>query len=275
MTITTGVLTQDLRMIVTFNPISIDEDTPLSSLLEQVYSSGIHHWPVVDQENHVIGIVSDTDVVKAGMACLSVDSKHSLTEPVSAFMSDQVLTVDQAACPMSTLKLMLEKRINSLPVVQNNQLQAIVTTSDYIRDYYLINQNGDTEIIASYLDRTPVLVDASQALETARVNCLSEGSDYAVVMQGNCPLGVISKRDINHYLCRGIAHSFFEEDIDSEQQVAAVLRESKMLLPTDHLADAAQIMCDYRLHAVAIVNHQHEFVGIITQDHLLQQILDS
>ncbi|MGY8770705.1 MAG: CBS domain-containing protein [Pirellulales bacterium] len=164
MTSATRTLSEDLRMIVTYNPISIDEDTPLSILLEQVYSSGIHRWPVVDKKHQVIGVVSDTDVVNAGMACLSMDSGLKTTEPVCTFMSNHVLTVDQDVSSLVALRLMVENQVNLLPVVQNNKLQAMVTTTDFIRDYYLTNQNGNTEKIALHLDQTPVQADASMTL---------------------------------------------------------------------------------------------------------------
>ncbi|MGY8770706.1 MAG: CBS domain-containing protein [Pirellulales bacterium] len=109
----------------------------------------------------------------------------------------------------------------------------------------------------------------------ARSICVSEKSEYAVVMQGKCPLGVISSRNMSYFVCHNLVRSIFEDTKEVEHLIVAVLRDNKMLLPSDHLSEAAQVMCDYHLHAVAIANHQHELVGIITQDHLLEHILDS
>ncbi|WP_339064041.1 CBS domain-containing protein [Tepidibacillus marianensis] len=80
--------------------------------------------PVVDGQN-VVGMITDRDLVLRGYA-----QKQSGSAPIESLMSVDVvvgtpdMSVDEAA------KLMAEKQIRRLPVVENGKLVGIVSIGD-------------------------------------------------------------------------------------------------------------------------------------------------
>ena len=87
----------------------------------------IRHLPVVDERGHLVGIVSDRDVL------LSLGTSESNNVYLRDIMSRDVETISEDATAASALEVMLEKRIGSLPVVgDEGQLLGVVTETDFL-----------------------------------------------------------------------------------------------------------------------------------------------
>lgn len=87
----------------------------------------IRHLPVVDDRGHLVGIVSDRDVL------LSMGTATTNNVYLRDIMSRDVETISEDATAASALEIMLEKRIGSLPVVgDEGQLLGVVTETDFL-----------------------------------------------------------------------------------------------------------------------------------------------
>ncbi|RKD26023.1 CBS domain-containing protein [Ammoniphilus oxalaticus] len=88
--------------------------------------------PVVDDQQNCIGVITDRDIVIRGVA-----GKRSGSSAVEQVMSETLITgtpemsVDEAA------KLMAEKQIRRLPIIENGKLAGIVAMADLaVRDKF-------------------------------------------------------------------------------------------------------------------------------------------
>lgn len=82
------------------------------------------HFPILDINNNLVGIVSDRDLLK----CTQKDSI------VKNFMSKEVLTVKSNARIQEIAKVMLSESLSSLPVINDEHLIiGIITKSDILR----------------------------------------------------------------------------------------------------------------------------------------------
>ncbi len=99
----------------------------------------IRHLPVVDNRGHLVGIVSDRDVL------LSLGTTSSQTVYLRDIMSRDVETVLEDASAEAGLEIMLEKRIGSLPVVgEEGQLLGVVTETDYLQvAFAMLKKQGE------------------------------------------------------------------------------------------------------------------------------------
>jgi CBS domain-containing protein len=90
--------------------------------------AGIHHILVVDERNHLVGIVSDRDLLRAfGLT----DQKQITMRDV---MTTDVRTVDQDASAKIAVQLMLDNDIGCLPVTgDEGQLAGLVTATDFLQ----------------------------------------------------------------------------------------------------------------------------------------------
>ena len=84
---------------------------------------------VLDHDQHVVGIVSERDVVRE----LAVDGSDGLTRPVSACMSADVVFADPGETVDTLLTRMTDRRIRHLPVCRNKRLVGIVSIGDLVK----------------------------------------------------------------------------------------------------------------------------------------------
>jgi hypothetical protein len=99
-----------LSTLVTYNPWSVDADTTLDDAVRRLDQMGFHHWPVVDQQQRLIGLLSGTDIVR------SVVERHTAAAAVAGgvkgdgpreaclvrhIMSPRVMTIDHNQSPKS------------------------------------------------------------------------------------------------------------------------------------------------------------------------------
>ena len=54
-----------LGTLVTFNPWTVGPTALVEEIATRFTELGVHHVPVVDADRHVIGIVSETDLLRA------------------------------------------------------------------------------------------------------------------------------------------------------------------------------------------------------------------
>jgi CBS domain-containing protein len=99
----------------------------------------IRHLPVVDENNRVIGVVSQRDLFQRALAAAlgyGEISHQKLLHTIAAkeVMSEPAVTVSSAATVKEAGQLMLQKRIGCLPVVENGVLAGIVTETDIVRE---------------------------------------------------------------------------------------------------------------------------------------------
>jgi CBS domain-containing protein len=99
--------------------------------------SRIRHLPVID-EGRVVGVVSQRDLFKSALAAAlgygeTAQKKLLKTLRVKEVMSEPAVTIAPEAMIKEAVRLMLEKKIGCLPVVQGHTLVGIVTETDLLR----------------------------------------------------------------------------------------------------------------------------------------------
>ena len=94
----------------------------------------IHHLPVVENADELVGLVTLTDVLRAQDSVLREQGEriHAADIPVSGVMVTNVATVSQDAS-LRQAALFIEKHsIGCLPVLDDGRLIGIITDSDFV-----------------------------------------------------------------------------------------------------------------------------------------------
>ena len=90
--------------------------------------AGIRHLPVVDDRGHLVGILSDRDLLGA------LARSRGKGVPVVEIMTRDVRTIAANAPARRAAATLLEHRIGCLPVVgDEGQLVGMVTETDFLR----------------------------------------------------------------------------------------------------------------------------------------------
>jgi len=115
-----ALLAKDLMTSPVF---SIPDTASASDVREEFRARRFRHIPVTDQEGIIVGVLSDRDIL--GITELEME--------VRVLMHSPVLTT-QADTPVHEVaRVLFEERVGCLPVVDENELIGIVTSSDILK----------------------------------------------------------------------------------------------------------------------------------------------
>lgn len=108
----------------------------VSILIQSGIFSGV---PVIDPGNHLVGVVTEFDILNALLA-----KKDLLTLKAEDIMTRDPVTVEETTTAEDIVKRMLEYQIIRVPVVREGRLVGIISRTD------LLNHLTATNIINVY-----------------------------------------------------------------------------------------------------------------------------
>ncbi|BDA78130.1 membrane protein [Leptospira kobayashii] len=108
---------------------SLFTDSNLYEARKYILEKRFRHIPILSPEGKLVGILSDRDVWK-----FISEDENALTKPLSSFMIRKLLTGTIQTEIREAAKVMLEEKIGSLPIIDEDQtLIGILTRTDLIR----------------------------------------------------------------------------------------------------------------------------------------------
>jgi CBS domain-containing protein len=138
-----------IRDVMSENVFTVTPDTPLKVVATRMLEYGISGMPVVDAEEQVLGVVSETDILfkertapdRSGLVDWLV---HYGEDPPLAkldartageAMTTPAVTIPSGRSVEDGATLMLDLGIDRLPVVDSGRLVGIVTRTDLVRAF--------------------------------------------------------------------------------------------------------------------------------------------
>ena len=123
--------------------LTVTPDSSVGALVKLLAERRIGALPVVDGDGRLKGIVSERDVVRT----LSARGESVLQELVSSIMSSTVHTCSPDDDTESLMRIMTERRIRHVPVVDGGRLSGIVSIGDVVKDRIEELEKNKTELI--------------------------------------------------------------------------------------------------------------------------------
>lgn len=123
-----------IEAIMTTELITISPSTSLADARSIMHERRIHHLPVLDDENSLIGLLTLTDVLAATDSRLrDPDSRiHAAEITVKDVMVKEVITVDTRASLRQAALFIEKHKIGCLPVLTDGALVGIITDTDFV-----------------------------------------------------------------------------------------------------------------------------------------------
>ena len=84
---------------------------------------------VLDEEDHVVGILSERDIVRS----LAQQGAMGLSQPVASCMTRGVIYADLAEGVDTLMTRMTDRRVRHLPVCENGRLKGVVSIGDLVK----------------------------------------------------------------------------------------------------------------------------------------------
>jgi len=136
------------RELMSTPVVTVSPETSLKDVAEKMAAHNVSGVPVVDQFGHLVGIVSESDVVmklayqetRRGLVGLLDALAHSVgavkkleAHTAANLMTPRVISAGPDASFRELLHLMTSYDVNRLPIVESDRVIGIVTRADILR----------------------------------------------------------------------------------------------------------------------------------------------
>ena len=116
---------------------TIERNDKLLAADQLIETERVRHLPVVDEQGMVVGILSQRDLFHSGLLRAigyGTHGRERLLEglPVKEVMTTEVVTTTADTRIADAAKLMVDRKIGCLPVVEGRTLVGIVTETDFV-----------------------------------------------------------------------------------------------------------------------------------------------
>jgi len=123
-----------LDMIMSTDLVTIKPQDSLDTARSIMNEKKIHHLPVVDDEQNLVGLITLTNVLAATDSILRDDDNRIRASEIfiKDIMVTDVATVDEHASLRQAALFLERHRIGCLPVVTDGELKGIITDTDFV-----------------------------------------------------------------------------------------------------------------------------------------------
>ena len=157
-----------MAQLMTTNVLTVDPDTPLKEVAQLLSEHGVSGVPVV-QKGRVVGVVSETDIVvkergpdvkRSRFARWFArpprrsDEERLAARTAGEAMTSPAITIDAWQSAAVAAAVMLDNRVDRLPVLKGRRLVGIVTRADLVRAFSRSDEEIEREIREEVLLRS-------------------------------------------------------------------------------------------------------------------------
>jgi acetoin utilization protein AcuB len=171
-----------MRERIQKEPVTIGPNASFFEARKLIQEKGIRHLPVVDKNNRVVGLVTDTDIREAAPSDATTLSFYELNYllenlKVSAFMTPQekLYTISPDALIEEAVQLMHDHKIGCLPVVEGGKLYGIFTETDALEhmvEIFGLMQKG-TRLAIAMEDKPGTMLGVLEIFKAHNANVIS------------------------------------------------------------------------------------------------------
>jgi acetoin utilization protein AcuB len=127
-----------VRELMTPNPVIVHPDTSVPEALRLMRERKVRRLPVVDAHGRLVGIVSDKDLLWASPSPATTLAVWEIPDllgklKVEKVMTHDVITVSEKTPLEEAARIMADKKIGGLPVMQGPDLVGIITETDLFK----------------------------------------------------------------------------------------------------------------------------------------------
>jgi acetoin utilization protein AcuB len=160
--------------------VTVPPDTTVLKAKDIIENEQINHLLIVDENENLLGLVSDRDVKQSWASPATTLSVHELNYlltqlTVEMIMTKKIITISSGTTIETAALIMQENRISALPVMEAEKLVGIITTTDVME--VLLRAIGvdeeSTRFIVLVKDRIGIVAEVSKLLKEQQISIRS------------------------------------------------------------------------------------------------------
>jgi CBS domain-containing protein len=256
--------------------VTVPPTTTIMGAIKTMTFYGFSRLPIADPgTKRLIGFVTSVDVVDflgGGLRHNLLREKYggniftAINADITEIMSTNLTYANDKASLNDVLKLMYEKNVGGLPIVdEDTRIKAIITEEDFVR----FCRGMDTGLaVEAFMSPNVVTAPAQTTIEKMTRMIIQKGFRRMPVVQDGVLMGMVTASDIMKYMGSGDA---FEKVVTGDigevmsQPIKSLIKRS--LLATERKADlgqAARKMMDNEIGALPVMD-KGSLAGILTE----------
>lgn len=148
----------------------------ISKAILLMASKKIRHIPIVNGQQHVVGLITDRDIKDAAPSIFRAnDNKEDLEKPLSSIMKENVITGHPLDFVEEIAALFYEHKISCMPIIKDQCLVGIVTETDLL--HTLVELTGahqpGSQIEVKVPNKAGMLLDIATIIKNHKANIQS------------------------------------------------------------------------------------------------------
>jgi CBS domain-containing protein len=256
--------------------VTIAPTTPVYDAIQIMSKEGFRRIPIANPGTKVLaGIVTATDIVDylgGGKKFEIIQQKFdgnifkAINEPIKLIMTQKVVSVKTSAKISEAIRLMTEKKLGGMPVVDdNNSVKAIITERD-IANLFADRISGVT--VAQLMSDEVVTALSKTTIFEAERSMATQGFRRLPILSEGKVVGIITTMDIIRFFGSGEVFKHLRSgtiiQVLNTPALSIASKDVSTIEPTADVGQAAKIMQDKDIGAVPVVKNG-TLVGIITE----------
>jgi CBS domain-containing protein len=278
--------TGGILSIATSEVVTAPPTTTIMGAIKTMTHYGFSRLPITDAgTNRLMGFVSSVDIVDflgGGLRHNLLKEKYSgniftaINADISDIMSTKLTYTTDKASLNEALKLMYEKNVGGLPIVDDEtRIKGIVTEEDFTA----ITAGVDTGIsVKTYMSQNVVTAPAQTTIEKMTRMIIQKGFRRTPVVQDGVLIGLVTASDIMKYMGSGEAFQKVVTGDISEvmaQPIKSLIKRDMVVVePKADLGVAAKKMVDNGIGCLTVMD-QGSLAGILTERDFVRALAEN
>ncbi len=201
----------EIEEIMERDVVTVDYDASFEEAVETMFERRVGGCPIVDDEERVVGIITERDVMRY------LAGRSGYDEPVENYMTRSVVTIKPKDTIRHAMEIMITRKLRRLPVIDDGVLVGMITVREILRYFgkgeaFRMLTSGN---IRDAIDRSVATILANSDLlyyreiltfprdapisQVAKL-MLEKGYGASLIVEGGRLEGIITERDIIRYM---------------------------------------------------------------------------
>ncbi|WXG41165.1 MAG: CBS domain-containing protein [Candidatus Freyarchaeum deiterrae] len=248
---------------------TVDKDDMVSYAMELMVKKRVSRLLVVDK-GKLVGVITEKDIFdrlgSSKMKSLTASGVH-----VSGVMSGNPLTVAPQTDVVEAAKMMIDKQISSLPVIENGELVGVITKSTMTRLCFHI----ENIFVGQIMTKSPITTTPFDRVVNVRRTMLERNISSLPVLEEGKVVGMVTEGQIALYLAQfrdNVPGKYQEERIRHIDVNEIMQKAPTKLHPDNKISLAADQMRKERVKSLPVINYEERLNGILTKTDLTRLV---
>jgi len=256
--------------------VTMTSTTPVYDAIQIMAKEGFRRIPIANPGTKALeGIITATDIIEylgGGRKFEIIEQKFggnffkAINEPIKLIMTKNVVSVKTSAKISEAMKLMTERNLGGLPVVDDeNRVRAIITERDIAN---LFADRISNVKVAQIMSEKVVTALPKTTIFEAEKTMTTQGFRRLPIISDGRVVGIITTMDIIRFFGSGKVFKYLQSgtiiQVLNTPALEIATKEVSTIEPDADVGKAAKIMRDKNIGAVPVVETE-KLVGIITE----------